>query len=156
MPVVVCAVIKDNQILLLKRKPKGDCYDNLWSLPGGKIENTEHLSESAIREVLEETGIETNFESFVGTVSENLYENGEVRHHFLLQVVKLNPLTQDITKDIEGKVEWFDIESLWEYEADFIPSDFLIIKRMILNFEKNHFECKIRKDDVEYTLEKFE
>ncbi|MCD6094481.1 NUDIX domain-containing protein [bacterium] len=42
LSVVISALIKNNQILLIKRV-RGD-YIGLWGLPGGKIEKEEHLS----------------------------------------------------------------------------------------------------------------
>lgn len=54
------------EILLLKRGPKEEFHPNTWSLPGGGIEfGKEGISESAYRELKEETGLEginLNFE----------------------------------------------------------------------------------------------
>ncbi len=52
-------VIKNNKILLLKRT-KGD-FVNLLAIPGGKIEANEHVKDATIREIKEETGIESDF-----------------------------------------------------------------------------------------------
>jgi 8-oxo-dGTP diphosphatase len=38
----------------------------LWSLPGGKLENDETLEQTAMREVLEETGLRFHPQHFVG------------------------------------------------------------------------------------------
>jgi len=45
----------DGGIVLVKRKCEP--FIDHWCLPGGFIENTEHPEDSAIREVLEETGL---------------------------------------------------------------------------------------------------
>lgn len=45
-------IVKDNKLLLVKERS-----DNLWTLPGGWIDVNESPSESVIREVREETGL---------------------------------------------------------------------------------------------------
>jgi ADP-ribose pyrophosphatase len=48
-------VFKDNQVLLVRRgKPPAE---NLWAIPGGRVEIGETLQEATEREILEETGI---------------------------------------------------------------------------------------------------
>lgn len=45
-------ILKDKELLLVKERS-----DNLWTLPGGWVDVNESPSESIIREVLEETGL---------------------------------------------------------------------------------------------------
>src|SRR5574341_301855 len=59
LPVVLAAIVKDNQILLLKRKRRP--YQGYWGMPGGKLHLEESIQESAIREVKEETGLDCTF-----------------------------------------------------------------------------------------------
>jgi len=48
-------VFKDNRVLLIRRgKPPAE---NLWAIPGGRVEIGETLQEAAEREILEETAI---------------------------------------------------------------------------------------------------
>ena len=154
LAVVISAVIKDDQILLIKRL-RGD-YVGLWGLPGGKIEKNEHLSEAAIREILEESGIESNFKNHLGLVSEHLIENRNVLQHFLLHICELEPKTIDILNDSEGKLAWFNLDDLQNLKGKIIPSDFLIIEKIVKNREKGYYNCILEKNGDNYFLKKFE
>ena len=67
---VPCAggIVRDREgrILLVRRGQEP--ARGLWSIPGGRIEGDESWDEAAVREVLEETGIEATPEDFVGLV----------------------------------------------------------------------------------------
>lgn len=61
--VVSCYLENNGDILLLHRhahKPEG----NTWGLPAGKIDNGEDKAEAIVREVREETGLETDSSQF--------------------------------------------------------------------------------------------
>lgn len=152
--VVISALVRENRILLIKRL-NGD-YKGLLGLPGGKIEKIEHLSQAAVREIMEESGIESVFRKHLGFVSEHLKGDGNVIQHFLLHVCELEPLTTDIRKSAEGELGWFDMDSIYEIRDRIIPSDFLIIEKMIKNEESNYYECVIEKNKNNYELKKFE
>jgi len=52
---VGAVVFKDNRVLLIRRgKPPAE---DLWAIPGGRVEIGETLQEAAEREIMEETGI---------------------------------------------------------------------------------------------------
>ncbi len=61
------AVFKDGAVLLIKRgrAPK----ESAWSLPGGKIEPGETAPMAALRELMEETGIEAELAGTLGHVT---------------------------------------------------------------------------------------
>jgi ADP-ribose pyrophosphatase YjhB (NUDIX family) len=77
------AIVVDNKgdILLIRRSD-----NKLWSIPGGKMEIGESISETVVREVQEETGIQTRPIRVVGIYSSPrsvvAYEDGEVRQQF--------------------------------------------------------------------------
>lgn len=48
---------KRKKFLLIKRNEKEEIYQNLWDIPGGKVEIGETLWEGLVREIFEETGI---------------------------------------------------------------------------------------------------
>jgi 8-oxo-dGTP diphosphatase len=54
---VVCAIRRNDEILLVKRHEYDNTIANLWTLPGGKINPNEEISMAMRREVEEETGL---------------------------------------------------------------------------------------------------
>lgn len=153
LSVVLAALIHDNKILLIRRE-KGD-YVGLWGLPGGKVEKSEHLSQAAVREILEESGIESEFKGLLGFVSEHLVENGNVTQHFLLHVCGLSPKTIEIKNGDEGKLEWFPLDGMERMKDKIIPSDYLMIEKLILKKESNYYDCVIEKMGNEHVLKRF-
>lgn len=59
----------NNKILLCKRNPFGS-FPNMWSIPGGKIENGENSKNAALREFYEEINVQLdeNLLEFTGVL----------------------------------------------------------------------------------------
>ena len=79
------AILRGSEILLVERgkSPLG----GLWSLPGGHIEPGEHAAAAALREVLEETGVQAQIGCLID-IHEVLRrdEAGRLTAHYLLAV----------------------------------------------------------------------
>jgi 8-oxo-dGTP diphosphatase len=77
------AVFRDGKVLLATRtKPPAD---QLWSLPGGKVEAGETLEQAALRELDEEVGVSARiigFNRHVEIFGRNA--EGAVTHHFVV------------------------------------------------------------------------
>jgi ADP-ribose pyrophosphatase YjhB (NUDIX family) len=76
---VSAAVLQGGKILLVKHTIKGATF---WALPGGNSVAGEPLSETAVREVKEETGMEVKIVKLL-YVADNLFKskvNGEDMH----------------------------------------------------------------------------
>ncbi|MFC9257845.1 NUDIX hydrolase [Amycolatopsis thailandensis] len=71
----------DGRILMIRRTD-----NDLYSIPGGQLELGETLSQAAVREVREETGIECEVTGVIGLYSNPnhviAYDDGEVRQEF--------------------------------------------------------------------------
>ncbi len=154
MSIAVAVVIWKKKLLLIERG-KGN-YKGLLGLPGGKVEKNEHVSTAAVRELREESGIHASFRAHLGVVSELLVENGATLQHFILHVCELHPLSTDITTDAEGVLNWYDLDLLVSMKDKIIPSDFVIIERLVRRKEKEYFDCTLEKVGDEYILRKFE
>jgi ADP-ribose pyrophosphatase YjhB (NUDIX family) len=79
----VSVIITDpgGHLLLIRRTD-----NNYWSIPGGGVEPGESVSQAAVREVKEETGIDCEVTGLVGIYSDPrhvaAYDDGEIRQEF--------------------------------------------------------------------------
>jgi ADP-ribose pyrophosphatase YjhB (NUDIX family) len=153
LSVVIAALLHEGKILLIRRR-RGD-YVGLWGLPGGKVERGEHLAAASVREIAEESGIEAEFTEYRGIVSELLVENGRVARHFMLHVCELAPRTTAILNEAEGELGWFALGAIAEIRDRVIPSDFLIIEKMVRTTGKAYYECVLKKSGAAHTLKLF-
>jgi len=73
MPTLAACVgiVDDGRILLTKRRDFA-----VWCLPGGHVEDGESLARAAVREALEETGLEVELTRFVGVYSRPNWNRG--------------------------------------------------------------------------------
>jgi len=99
------AVVTDaeGRILMTRRSD-----NSLWTIPGGAMEPDEAIADTAIREVLEETGITVEVTGLVGVYSNPRhvieYADGEVRQQFSLcfaaRPVSGTPTTSSETREV--------------------------------------------------------
>jgi 8-oxo-dGTP pyrophosphatase MutT (NUDIX family) len=84
VPSVTVAVRDDRGRILLIHKVD----NNLWALPGGGHDAGESITDTAVREVREETGLGVEVVRLVGTYTNPhhvmAYDDGEVRQQFSL------------------------------------------------------------------------
>jgi len=80
---VAAIVIKDNKILLGKRKNAHG--EGSWCFPGGHLEFNEEIEECAKREVLEETGIKIKNIEF-STITNDIFTK-ENKHYITIFIV---------------------------------------------------------------------
>jgi len=103
-------VINDAQELLVVsekyRQRKGPAY----KLPGGALQPGEHLAEAVIREVLEETGVQTQFQTLACFRHWHGYRHGKSDIYF---VCRLKPLSLDISMQAEEIAEclWMPVDT---------------------------------------------
>ena len=107
-----------DDILLIRRTDNGN-----WALPGGAIDLGESVAQAAVREALEESGIECTITGIVGIYSDPrhviLYtSNGEVRQEFSV-VLTARPLSGQPTPSSESsEVRWVPPSDLASYTMD--------------------------------------
>jgi ADP-ribose pyrophosphatase YjhB (NUDIX family) len=86
-----------------------------YKLPGGALQTGEHLVDAVIREVLEETGVSTRFESLVCFRHWHGYRYGKSDIYF---VCRLAPLSEDVSMQHEELEEclWMPLQSYFDSE----------------------------------------
>src|ERR1043165_8546253 len=98
-------VLNDRNELLVVCERHRRTKQPYYKLPGGALQSGEHLVDGVIREVLEETGVQTTFEGLVCFRHWHGYRYGKSDIYF---VCRLSPLSQDLTMQ-EEEIE----ELLW-------------------------------------------
>lgn len=106
--IIVIGIIGDKEKLLLIQRG-GHPYINMWALPGGFSRQTETMEQTAHRELLEETGVNSECISTVGLFSKPGRDprGWVVTQAYLAKVdfTKCKPLAGDDAKN----ARWFDI-----------------------------------------------
>ena len=106
---------KTDEILLIKRlnEPFKDC----WALPGGFVDENEDLEQAARRELFEETNIETDEMTQIGTFGKPYRDP---RGHMISVAYQTNLIeSQKVkAKDDAKEVKWFSIKDLPELAFD--------------------------------------
>jgi ADP-ribose pyrophosphatase YjhB (NUDIX family) len=119
VPSVNVVVTNDaDQILMIRRADN----DN-WAVPGGAIDLGESIPQAAIRETLEETGIECEITGIVGTYSDPkhviLYtSNGEVRQEFSILLTARAVAGEPTPSDESREVRWVSRDQAEGYPMD--------------------------------------
>jgi ADP-ribose pyrophosphatase YjhB (NUDIX family) len=119
VPSVNVVVVNDaDEILMIRRTDNGN-----WALPGGAVDLGESVAQAAVRETLEESGIECAVIGIVGIYSDPrhviLYtSNGEVRQEFSI-VLTARPLAGKPTPSSESsEVRWVPASEIPGYTMD--------------------------------------
>jgi 8-oxo-dGTP pyrophosphatase MutT (NUDIX family) len=86
-----------------------------YKLPGGALHSGEHLAEAAVREVFEETGVQTRFEAMVCFRHWHGYRYGKSDIYF---TARLSPLSLNITKQ-DDEID----ECLWMPVEEYLNHD---------------------------------
>lgn len=106
---------KTDEILLIKRL--NEPFKNCWALPGGFVDENEDLEKAARRELFEETNIETDEMTQIGTFGKPYRDP---RGHMISVAYQTNLIENQKVKakDDAKDVKWFSINDLPELAFD--------------------------------------
>ncbi len=106
----VLCYIRDGRRVLLQLKAKGRFGGGFWNAPGGKLADGEAPEEATVREVREETGLAVGDLRDHGTLS--FYFGTPAEPDIVVRVYAAGHVEGELQANDEGKLEWFDEESL--------------------------------------------
>ncbi len=114
-------VFKDGKVLLGKRKNAHGAGE--WAFPGGHLEHLETFEECAVRETLEETGIEIENLKFLSVMN---FQSYAPKHYVHIQMTadwKSGEVKTCEPEKCDGW-EWFSIDALPDKLFGICPSAF--------------------------------
>jgi 8-oxo-dGTP diphosphatase len=137
MPSAVAIIRRDietvTKFLLIQRMKEP--YVGKWALIGGKWDFGESLAEAMIREVNEETGLDSVFLGVRRIVNYRMLPRSDQDHgaHFLLFVCELRAHQGEAGERTEGKVSWFTASELTQLNdlRQIIPTDYMILQQCL-------------------------
>jgi ADP-ribose pyrophosphatase YjhB (NUDIX family) len=105
-------------VLLIQRSDNGN-----WAIPGGAIDLGESLTQAAVRETKEESGITCDITGIVGIYTDPhhvvLYtSNGEARQEFSIVLTAQAVAGEPTPSDESSQVRWVTCDELAEYQMD--------------------------------------
>lgn len=139
--VVIGIVIKEDKILLIKRE-RGD-FPGLWAIPGGKVEECEHLNEAIEREMFEEIGIKMEFKELLGFSTEIMHDKEKTSMLYIC-LLEMNP-TDKITNP-EFEYKFFSKDEIINSD-NIVKSDKLFIKTFYIDKSTTYLPLDCYKDD---------
>jgi mutator protein MutT len=151
VPVVITILIRDGKVLFIRRA--GKTFTGLLSLPGGKIDFGETIEEAALREFQEETGIQASFTSHLATIPEHIIEKGRVIKHLIIHLCELEHIKQTHAKEFHP--EWIGLEELDFRKEEITPSDYLMIKEILLPRKTGTYYSLMEKSPSGYIQKEF-
>lgn len=134
--VVIGVITHKDKILLIKRE-RGD-FIGLYGLPGGKVEECEHIDIAIEREIYEELGLNLKFNELLGTATEIMHNKNST------SILYCCELLMDVNSKIlnpEFEYKWFSRDELINSNS-IIESD----KIMINTFYYKNKEKYIKLD----------
>jgi len=120
----VDGIVRQNDRLLLIRR-KNPPFKGTYALPGGFVEYNEPVEKAVIREVKEETGLQTKINKLMGVYSS---PDRDPRGHMVSTVFSLDVIGGSLKGGSDAeKAQYFDIRDLPElaFDHEDIIKDFL-------------------------------
>lgn len=106
-----------------------DRYDD-WSWPKGKLDKNEHVTEAAIREIKEETGLKVHLGIKLAVIEYRVDKVKKYVHYWAAEVTDSMLATQKFVPDEEvGSLDWFSVKEAKKkltYKHDIEPLEKLV------------------------------
>jgi len=118
----------DNRYLLVRRAAEPD--RGLWSVPGGLVEVGEKVADAAVREALEETGLDVKIVETIGVVDKIVKDDvGRIKYHFVIIDYMAQPVGRELHHgDDAVDARWVEPGQFDEYELS--PTLIPLLRRL--------------------------
>ncbi|HEY9215265.1 MAG TPA: NUDIX hydrolase [Ancylobacter sp.] len=109
---VSTAIFRDGRVLLARRGAKPSI--GLWTLPGGRVEPGETLSDAAAREVMEEVGVTCSIIGVAGAIDVIQHApDGSLKAHYVVVTHAAHWVAgEPMTGPEAAEVGWFEPDML--------------------------------------------
>lgn len=123
-------VIKNNQILLIKRAPHLT-NGGKWGMAGGYVSSDETGEEAALRELKEETGYDGKIIKLLEVVDKPHRKGDDLNRQniALMYLIEAGEKVQEVDNET-SEARWFDIDKL-PPESEFAFDHYEIIKKFL-------------------------
>ena len=138
---VVLAVIEQDEKILLVKRERGD-FVGLYALPGGKVEESEHIDKAVEREIQEELGLNLPMKQLLGTATEIMHDKEETSFLYCCE------LKMDAKQKIENPEFQYKCFSKEELKAskEIIESDKMMVESFYLKENINYMKLDCYRD----------
>jgi 8-oxo-dGTP diphosphatase len=115
-------IVQDEAVLLSHWNPRHATFRGAWTLPGGGMEIGEQPAETALREVLEETGFTVELDELLGVHSRHMSPDERMDGlgrplHALRVIYRAHVTGGTLTAEVGGssdEARWFPLTALAE------------------------------------------
>ena len=140
--VVIGIITYEDKILFIKRE-RGD-FIGLYALPGGKVEECEHIDVAIEREIREELGLKLKFNGVLGTATEVMHDKNSTTILYCCEL--LMDINQKISNS-EFEYKWFSKQELIDSNS-IIESDKVMINSFYNNRKSNYIKLDCYRDQL--------
>jgi 8-oxo-dGTP diphosphatase len=109
LPRVLCFVIHDDEVLLLRGGPHKRLWAGLYNGVGGHVEASEDIRAAVLREVKEETGLDVGDVRLRGVVHVDV---DDPTRGVLFFVFTATAPSKQVVPTQDGSLEWIDAQNL--------------------------------------------
>lgn len=114
VPAVSIILMRENQILLIRRSLTSEYGAGLYNLPGGHVDANETVRQAGIRELYEETGLQVPVEAleFVHLLHRRGRFHDYLASFFVVHIWQGEPVLNEPEKQID--MQWFPLDAIPE------------------------------------------
>lgn len=104
-------IVRANKLLLAKRSEESQVEAGKWCMPGGYMERDESGAQAVVREIMEETGYESEVISIFRIVDRPRMKGDDRQNIDFIYLVRAYQQVKNPDHEVT-QVQWFDLDKL--------------------------------------------